>query len=92
MELESTRSALAAVFTGCVLIIDHGYGLAAADQHRDRVDVALGQQVDTGVPIGIVGATGRVTGPRLHWALNWYEVRLDPALVMGPMPEAAGPR
>jgi len=79
-------------FTGGTVIIDHGYGLATTYQHMDRVDVVLGQQVDAGAPIGIVGATGRVTGPHLHWALNWYEVRLDPALVIGPMPEAAADR
>ncbi|MGO8920813.1 MAG: M23 family metallopeptidase [Stellaceae bacterium] len=79
-------------FTGGTVIIDHGYGLATTYQHMDRVDVAVGQHVAAGAPIGIVGATGRVTGPHLHWALNWYEVRLDPALVMGPMPAAAAPR
>lgn len=79
-------------FTGGTVIIDHGYGLATTYQHMDRVDVALGQHVDAGTPIGTIGATGRVTGPHLHWALNWYEVRLDPALVMGPMPEAADQR
>jgi murein DD-endopeptidase MepM/ murein hydrolase activator NlpD len=42
--------------------------------------------VDTGTPIGTVGATGRVTGPHLHWSLNWYDIRLDPALAAGPMP------
>jgi len=75
-------------FTGGTVIIDHGYGLATTYQHMDRIDVAVGQKVAAGQPIGIVGATGRVTGPHLHWALNWYEVRLDPALVMGPMPTA----
>lgn len=75
-------------FTGGTVIIDHGYGLATTYQHMDRIDVTVGQKVAAGQPIGIVGATGRVTGPHLHWALNWYEVRLDPALVMGPMPAA----
>jgi len=75
-------------FTGGTVIIDHGYGLATTYQHMDRIDVTVGQHVTAGQPIGIVGATGRVTGPHLHWALNWYEVRLDPALVMGPMPTA----
>ena len=75
-------------FTGGTVIIDHGYGLATTYQHMDRIDVTVGQHVAAGQPIGIVGATGRVTGPHLHWALNWYEVRLDPALVMGPMPTA----
>jgi murein DD-endopeptidase MepM/ murein hydrolase activator NlpD len=79
-------------FTGGTVIIDHGYGLATTYQHMDRVDVKVGQHVEAGDPIGIVGATGRVTGPHLHWALNWYEVRLDPALAVGPMPQAATPQ
>lgn len=79
-------------FTGGTVIIDHGYGLATTYQHMDRVDVVVGQHVDADAPIGVVGATGRVTGPHLHWALNWYEVRLDPALVMGPMPTGPQPR
>ncbi|HEV2550538.1 MAG TPA: M23 family metallopeptidase [Stellaceae bacterium] len=73
-------------FTGGTVIIDHGYGLATTYQHMDRVDVTAGQHVDAGTPIGIVGATGRVTGPHLHWSLNWYDVRLDPMLAAGPMP------
>jgi murein DD-endopeptidase MepM/ murein hydrolase activator NlpD len=79
-------------FTGGTVIIDHGYGLATTYQHLDRVDVAVGEHVAAGAPIGLLGATGRVTGPHLHWALNWYEVRLDPALAIGPMPETAAPR
>ena len=75
-------------FTGGTVIIDHGYGLATTYQHMDSLAVAVGQSVKAGETIGTVGATGRVTGPHLHWALNWYEVRLDPALVMGPMPTA----
>ena len=75
-------------FTGGTIIIDHGYGLATTYQHMDSIAVSVGQHVAAGEPIGTLGATGRVTGPHLHWALNWYEVRLDPALVMGPMPAA----
>jgi murein DD-endopeptidase MepM/ murein hydrolase activator NlpD len=77
-------------FTGGTVIIDHGYGLATTYQHMDRVDVTVGEAVAAGEPIGLLGATGRVTGPHLHWALNWYDVRLDPMLAAGPMPE--GPR
>jgi murein DD-endopeptidase MepM/ murein hydrolase activator NlpD len=73
-------------FTGGTVIIDHGYGLATTYQHMDRVDVTVGQHVEAGTPIGAVGATGRVTGPHLHWSLNWYDIRLDPALAAGPMP------
>jgi murein DD-endopeptidase MepM/ murein hydrolase activator NlpD len=76
-------------FTGGTVIIDHGYGLATTYQHMDRVDVKVGQHVEAGEAVGIVGATGRVTGPHIHWGLNWYDVRLDPALAAGPMPTAA---
>jgi murein DD-endopeptidase MepM/ murein hydrolase activator NlpD len=73
-------------FTGGTVIIDHGYGLATTYQHMDRVDVTVGQHVEAGTPIGVVGATGRVTGPHLHWSLNWYDIRLDPMLAAGPSP------
>jgi murein DD-endopeptidase MepM/ murein hydrolase activator NlpD len=76
-------------YTGGTVIIDHGYGLATTYQHMDSVDVTVGQHVAAGDRIGTVGATGRVTGPHLHWSLNWYEVRLDPMLAAGPMPAAA---
>jgi len=73
-------------FTGGTVIIDHGYGLATTYQHMDSLAVKLGERVAAGERVGTVGATGRVTGPHLHWSLNWYEVRLDPGLLMGPMP------
>ncbi|HEX7968508.1 MAG TPA: M23 family metallopeptidase [Stellaceae bacterium] len=73
-------------YTGGTVIIDHGYGLATTYQHMDSVDVTVGQHIVAGQRIGTVGATGRVTGPHLHWSLNWYDVRLDPMLVAGPMP------
>ncbi|HEX9489974.1 MAG TPA: M23 family metallopeptidase [Stellaceae bacterium] len=74
-------------YTGGTVIIDHGYGLATTYQHMDSVAVTAGQHVEAGERVGTVGATGRVTGPHLHWSLNWYDVRLDPMLVAGPMPE-----
>lgn len=73
-------------FTGGTVIIDHGYGVATTYQHMDSIAVKVGQHVEAGEHIGTVGATGRVTGPHLHWSLTWYEVRLDPMLVAGPMP------
>jgi len=71
---------------GNLVIIDHGHGLNSAFLHLARVDVAEGQRVRQGDPIGTVGATGRATGPHLHWALTWNGARLDPERVAGPMP------
>jgi murein DD-endopeptidase MepM/ murein hydrolase activator NlpD len=71
---------------GNLLMIDHGLGLNSAFLHLSRIDVREGQAVRQGDPIGLVGATGRATGPHLHWGLRWGEARLDPMLVAGPMP------
>jgi murein DD-endopeptidase MepM/ murein hydrolase activator NlpD len=48
--------------------------------------VKVGQRLHQGDLVGAVGATGRATGPHLHWGMNWFDVRVDPALVVGPMP------
>ncbi len=72
--------------TGGTIIIDHGYGLSTNYNHLSKVAVHVGQKVTEGEMIGAIGATGRVTGPHLDWRVNWYQVRLDPARVVGPMP------
>jgi murein DD-endopeptidase MepM/ murein hydrolase activator NlpD len=74
-------------FTGGTVIIDHGYGLSSIYQHMSRLDVTVGQHVEQGDAVGAVGATGRVTGPHLHWGMNWYDVAIDPQLLVGPMPK-----
>ena len=74
-------------FTGGTVIIDHGYGLSSIYQHMSRLDVSVGQHVEQGDAIGIIGATGRVTGAHLHWGVNWYQTAIDPQLVAGPMPK-----
>lgn len=71
---------------GRLLMIDHGGGLTSALMHLSRIDVAQGEQVAAGQPVGAVGATGRATGPHLHWGLTWHGARLDPLLAAGPMP------
>jgi murein DD-endopeptidase MepM/ murein hydrolase activator NlpD len=75
--------------TGNTVVIDHGYGLSTTYAHMATLAVHPGQHVAQGQEIGTVGATGRATGPHLHWSAEWYEVRLDPALLAGPMPAAA---
>lgn len=70
-------------YTGNTLIIDHGFGVSTVFAHMATVTVADGQVIKQGDQIGTVGATGRATGPHLHWGLNWYKERLNPALVLG---------
>ena len=70
---------------GNMIFIDHGHGLTTILLHLSRVDVAVGQQVRQGEIVGAVGMTGRATGPHLHWAMTWGEVKVDPALLVPPM-------
>ncbi|MFZ2996498.1 M23 family metallopeptidase [Sphingobium sp.] len=71
---------------GNLLMIDHGHGLNSAFLHLSRIDVKPGQVVAQGQRIGAVGATGRATGPHLHWGMMWDGARIDPLLLAGPMP------
>ncbi len=73
-------------FSGATLIIDHGYGLSSSFLHLEKILVKSGDQVVQGQLIATVGATGRVTGPHLDWRVNWFEQRLDPALMVPEMP------
>ena len=70
---------------GNLVIIDHGLGLSSAFLHLARASVRDGQVVRQGQPIGTVGASGRATGPHLHWSLVWNGARIDPQAVTGPM-------
>jgi len=69
---------------GYLLIIDHGMGLNSAFLHSSELLVRQGDTVRQGQPIGRIGATGRATGPHLHWGLTWRGRRLDPLLFTGP--------
>ena len=71
---------------GRLLMIDHGMGLNSAFLHCSSHAVKEGDLVRQGQFIGRIGATGRATGPHLHWSLKWREARLDPLLFVGPMP------
>lgn len=67
---------------GNLLLVDHGMGLNSAFLHSQRLLVKVGDVVRRGQPIGIVGATGRASGPHLHWGLKWNEARLDPIALL----------
>ena len=69
-------------YTGGTVAIDHGHGLTTIYSHMTSVDVNVGDSVVQGAPIGAIGATGRATGPHLDWRINWFNVRLDPELVL----------
>ncbi len=71
------------VLSGNTLMIDHGYGLRSTFMHLSRLLVKAGDVVRKGQKVAEVGATGRATGPHLHWGMSWFNVRLDPALFVG---------
>lgn len=68
--------------TGGTLLLDHGHGVSSNFLHLSRLDVAVGDRIEQGQVIGTVGATGRATGPHLHWGMNWFDVRIDPLLLL----------
>ena len=69
-------------YEGNCVVIDHGLGLYTLSMHFSRIDVHEGQHVNAGDPLGLSGATGRVTGPHLHWAVRWQGAYLDPAKLL----------
>ena len=73
-------------FSGGTLIVDHGHGLSSAFLHLSRILVERGERVVQGQAIAEVGSTGRSTGPHLDWRMNLFDRRIDPSLLVGPMP------
>jgi murein DD-endopeptidase MepM/ murein hydrolase activator NlpD len=67
---------------GHLLIIDHGMGLNSAFLHCSELLVEEGQVVKQGQVIGEIGATGRASGPHLHWGMKWNAARVDPLLLV----------
>jgi len=65
-------------FFGQLLVIDHGHGVNTLYAHLSERLVAEGAEVSRGQRVALMGATGRVTGPHLHFSLSWYQVWLDP--------------
>ncbi len=70
--------------TGGTALIDHGHGVSSNFLHMSRIYVKVGDRVEQGQVIGLVGATGRANGPHMHWGMNWFDVRVDPLLLMTP--------
>lgn len=74
-------------FNGATVILDHGHGLTSVYCHLHQIKVEPGQTIEQGQPIGEVGATGRATGPHLHWGIELFQNRIDPKLLVGAMPD-----
>lgn len=74
-------------FSGNAVFIDHGLGVYTTYLHLSETFVEPGEMVEQGQIIGLAGATGRVTGPHLHWGVRILDARVDPfaLLELGPL-------
>ncbi|MBJ9956359.1 M23 family metallopeptidase [Acinetobacter courvalinii] len=69
-------------FNGNTVLIDHGQGLISIFCHLSKINVEKGQRIQQGEILGLVGKTGRVTGPHLHWGMSLNNARVDPQLFL----------
>lgn len=70
-------------FNGKTVFVDHGQGLISMFCHLSQIGVKVGDELARGAPLGKVGATGRATGPHLHWNVSLNDARVDPAIFIG---------
>jgi murein DD-endopeptidase MepM/ murein hydrolase activator NlpD len=78
-------------YEGGAVFLDHGHGLVSLFMHMSEINVAVGDRVEAGEPLGLSGNTGRTTGPHLHWGVRWRDasrsdrdgdIFIDPALLL----------
>ncbi|WP_416758145.1 peptidoglycan DD-metalloendopeptidase family protein [Pseudomonas sp. BNK-6] len=70
-------------FNGNTVFVDHGQGFISMFCHMSKIDVKVGQSLARGAVVGKVGATGRATGPHMHWNISLNDARVDPAIFIG---------
>jgi hypothetical protein len=73
-------------FNGRTVMIDHGQGLVSMLCHLRKIKVKTGDRLRQGDLVGLVGKTGRATGPHLHWTVSLNDARIDPQLVLTATP------
>ena len=69
-------------FSGNTVVVDHGLGIYTFYGHLSEIEVKVGDVLETGAVLGKVGATGRVTGPHLHWGLTVERARVNPLQIV----------